>query len=94
MGEFWYSDLVRWAKERLPAWQQDALRRLVVKPALSSEDVVELAAMALARYVADASAPTSCAIGGEISGEPSLLSVFTVPLPHPPVKFWVVVRFA
>ena len=57
MGEFSYSDLVRWAKERLPAWQQDALRRLVVKPALSSEDVVELAAMALARYVADASAP-------------------------------------
>src|SRR5262245_44360478 len=58
MSEFSYSDLVKWAKAKLPAWQQDALRRLVDKPVLSNEDVAELAAIALAPYIENAAAPT------------------------------------
>src|SRR5258708_3802372 len=58
MAEFSYADLLAWAKERLPLWQQDALRRLVETRTLSSKDVTELAAMALAAHVTDSSAPT------------------------------------
>lgn len=58
MAEFGYSDLVQWARERLPAWQQDALRRLVEKSVLSPDDVKELSAMALSPYVRSSQAPT------------------------------------
>jgi energy-coupling factor transporter ATP-binding protein EcfA2 len=52
-SEFSYSDLITWAKERLPEWQQDALRRLIEKSTLSKEDVDELTALAISPFVDD-----------------------------------------
>ena len=39
------TDIVQWSTDR-PAWQRDALRRLVLQGAISREDVAELASMA------------------------------------------------
>ncbi|HWZ63651.1 MAG TPA: AAA family ATPase [Steroidobacteraceae bacterium] len=58
VAEFSYADLVAWARERLPLWQQDALRRLAEERTLSDTDVTDLASMALARYVTNTGAPT------------------------------------
>lgn len=50
MEEFGYEDLVAWARERLPRWQQDTLRRLLATGPLSAGDVDELVKLAKAPY--------------------------------------------
>jgi ABC-type lipoprotein export system ATPase subunit len=48
--EFSYTDLVEWARSKLPAWQQDALRRLIERGELTHPDIAELADMALGQH--------------------------------------------
>ena len=49
MATFTYADLIEWSKERLPLWEQDALRRVLEKGALTSDDIAELAELAKAQ---------------------------------------------
>ena len=53
MTSFTYSDLVQWSKEKLPVWQQDALRRILEKSTLVSKDIAELAELAKAPHLAE-----------------------------------------
>jgi len=49
VAEFTYVDLIKWSKQ-LPEWQRDALRRVLVKGALTSGDIADLVELAKAPH--------------------------------------------
>lgn len=57
MKTFTYEDLIDWAT-RLPAWMQDALRRLLEQGELNNADFDELASLAKAPY--EGTSPDAC----------------------------------
>lgn len=50
MKTFTYEDLIDWATRKLPAWGQDALRRLLEKGELENADLEELVSLAKRPY--------------------------------------------
>ena len=58
---FSYAELIQWAASALPAWQQDALRRILEQGGLTDDNVDELSEMALSRYREQSEAPAPVA---------------------------------
>ncbi len=73
-----FQDLVKWSADR-PAWQRDALRRLVQNGALTDQDVEELAAICADPAAACQPVDTSHIAVGSTSTDPITLHAVRAP---------------